>query len=83
MSGWTGGRPAKRGGISIIAFWIRTATGFRSPDSASKPEALGLERDRTAAAEGVEDRWWPVGEAAVDLGLGLGQNGGDCSSSPT
>ena len=29
-SGFTGGRPANFGGISIIALLISTATGFRS-----------------------------------------------------
>ena len=29
-SGWTGGRPANFGGISIIALLMRTATGLRS-----------------------------------------------------
>ena len=37
MSGCTGGSPANRGGISIIALLINTATGFRSPASAFNP----------------------------------------------
>ena len=36
-SGCTGGRPANRGGISIIALLISTATGFRSPARAVRP----------------------------------------------
>ena len=37
MSGCTGGVPAKRGGISIIALLMSTATGLRSPASAVNP----------------------------------------------
>ena len=37
MLGCTGSRPAKRGGMSIIALLISTATGFRSPARAVRP----------------------------------------------
>ena len=37
MSGCTGGSPLKRGGTSIVALLISTATGFKSPASAVSP----------------------------------------------
>ena len=37
LSGLTGGRPAKRGGISIMALLMSTATGLRSLAWASRP----------------------------------------------
>ena len=54
-SGLTGGWPANFGGISISALLISTATGFRSRRG-PQAEPLRLERDRAAAAEGVEHR---------------------------
>ena len=53
MSGCTGGHSANRGGISIMALLMSTATGFRSPAKCGEPEPLGLQRDGAASGEGV------------------------------
>ena len=76
MSGCTGGIPAKRGGISIIALLMSTATGFRSPASAVSPSRWASSGMAAAPGERIQDRRRPVGEAPVDLSPGLGQHVG-------
>ena len=76
VSGCTGGIPAKRGGISIIALLMSTGYRVQIPGERFESESLCLQWDSPASGEGIEDGRRPVGEASVDLGAGLRQHVG-------